>query len=55
MLKRLVTKHSDTFSKSDDDIGNTNLLKHPINAENASPVRLEDSARRTDDSAETQQ
>ena len=31
ILKTLVTEYSDIFSKNDEDIGKTRLLKHHIN------------------------
>ncbi len=35
----LLNKYSDTFSKDDWDIGLTHLAEHPINTENATPVK----------------
>ena len=39
VLKRLVTDYSDIFSKNDEDIGKTKLLKHHINTGDAAPIR----------------
>ena len=39
VLKRLITEYSDIFSKNEDDIGKTNILKHHIRTGDAEPVR----------------
>ena len=39
VLKRLVTEYRDIFSKNDDDLGKTQILKHHINTGDAQPVR----------------
>ena len=48
VLKRLITEYSDIFSKNEDDIGKTNILKHHIStgdAEPGSPAPAKDSAK----------
>ena len=39
VLKSLVNDYSDIFSRNDEDIGRTKLLKHDINTEDAAPIR----------------
>ena len=39
VLKRLVTEYGDIFSKNNEDIGKTRLLRHHINTGDAAPVR----------------
>ncbi len=38
-LKQLLDKHADTFAKSPDDYGRTNLIQHTISTGNARPIR----------------
>ena len=38
VLKRQITEYSDIFSKNEDDIGKTNMLKHHISTGDAEPV-----------------
>ena len=38
-LLALIERYSDVFSRSDYDLGKTNLIKHPINTGNAEPVK----------------
>ena len=38
-LKKLVSEYSDVFSRSDNDIGRTSLMKHHIETGNAKPIK----------------
>lgn len=38
-VQKLLTTYADVFSKSDDDIGRTNLVKHDIDTGDARPVK----------------
>lgn len=40
VLKQLLTKYQNTFSKSPEDIGRTNKVKHRIDTGNAAPIRI---------------
>jgi hypothetical protein len=40
LLERLLIKYKDVFSKSPDDLGRTDRIKHHINTSNATPRRL---------------
>jgi hypothetical protein len=39
MVAGLLVKYSDTFSKDNWDLGLTHLTEHPINTEDAAPVK----------------
>ena len=36
---KLLKKYSNSFSKSDDDLGRTGIVRHKINTENAHPIK----------------
>jgi hypothetical protein len=40
LLERLLIKYKDVFSKSPDDLGRTDRIKHHINTDNATPIRV---------------
>lgn len=38
-VAKLLKKYSNSFSKSDDDLGRTGIVRHKINTENAHPIK----------------